>query len=337
MKDIKNYLLHYKKQSIELIELEKKCSNFETYKAFARYIESLVENEVLKPVSRSGTNGKSLPLYNKYKINKQVLKKDKTTIINQKIRVTTSVLSLEAYFDLPLETYNADLPYIDKIDTYLRENALPVGRFLPELSFELTGDEKWIDKGGQGILRRLGLWERLSIKKKPDPLAFAINPNCINKTCHKHLIVENKTAYLYLMKHIAASMFSTVIYGQGWKITASMPMFNQQFSLGQNHTFYYFGDIDKTGIAIYNTLNENFNVKLAKDFYRRMFDKKRFEGKVNQTCPEEMIISFVETLKIDSKDKSSAYILSMLSGGYYQPQEILSEHELVRVLSNVRL
>lgn len=337
MKDIKEWLAQYPKQRITLSDLEKKCTTLKSYKFFSDYIIVLTKEQVLTPVKSSGTNGKSVPLHNKYTINKSLLKREQTEIINNKILRTSSLLSLEVYFELPLSVYKADLPSIDSIDAYLKEYGLPVDKFLPELAFELTGDEKWIEKGpGKLILKRLGLWEKLKVKRQSDPIAFGINKNHINDEVQKHLIIENKTAYLHALNNIHLSEFSTVIYGQGWKIVGGLQLFSSQFPFGKKHEFYYFGDLDKSGIAIYTSLKDRYAIQLSTDFYRMMFEKKQYKGKETQECSNTTIEQFVKALKKDDEDKRPDYILEMLKLGNYQPQEILSEEEMKKVLSNVR-
>lgn len=335
MKNIKEWLQKYSKKTITLTKLEEVCSGYDSYHLFWIYIISLVDEGVLSPVKASGSNGKGEPLYNKYRINKELLKIEGRKLINEKILTVSPLLSLESYFGLPLEVFKKDLKFIDQVDTYVKNKGLPKGKFLPELAFELTGNEKWIEKGdGKAVLTRLGVWQALEVQQKPDPLSFGINRNYINEKLHRHLIIENKTPFIHVMDCIESSVYSTVIYGQGWKITGGMEMFFSQFPFGEVHEFYYFGDIDKAGIAIYSNLEEHYGVYPAKNFYKAMFERKQYDGKTGQHCDDKVIKRFIDVLKTNDCDSKVEYIGKMLADSKYQPQELLSKDDIQRILAN---
>ncbi len=330
---IYSYLQKYKKTKITLEELYRCFNDINTYDDFYQQIKNLVNENVLSPIKGSGNNGYGKPLANKYRISRQVLKEQLAKTINSKILNTHSLISLDSYFGLPIEEFEKDEPYINKIDDYVRRNGLPKDKLLPELSFELTGNEKWIENGnGKLVLIRLGLWEQLTIVKKPDPVAYAVNKRIIDRRVHRHLIVENKTPFIHAMEVIDKSDFNTVIYGQGWKITSGLDMFFKQYSFGEVQELYYFGDIDKAGISIYMTIKDKYSVLLAKEFYKALFDLGCSEGKTNQSCSSDTILSFIECLKENNSDKSPVYIEQMLSKGCYQPQEMLSKSMIERIM-----
>lgn len=330
MDKVRNYLKSYKRKTILLSQIESIARGFNSYTDMREYVLILVEEGILEPVMASGNNGKGMPLHNKYRVVKSKLNAEKNRLINSKMYQVDSELNLEAYLSLPLEVFLEDQEVIDQIDSYIKKKGLPIGKYLPELSYELTGDEKWIEKkGGKKILDRLKLYDKVLPQQKPDPLAFAVNKKCINKVDHTHLIIENKTPFLHLLKHLDQSSFSTVIYGQGWKITSGLGLFEEQFPLGESHQFFYFGDIDKAGIAIYDHIRNHYHVKLAKEFYKSLEAKRKYKGKETQKCSQEAVDQFIEELG-DIKDTS--YIQHMFDHDMYQPQEALSELELKEIL-----
>jgi hypothetical protein len=88
-------------------------------------------------------------------------------------------------------------------------------------------------------------------------LMFAVNPQGITNAVHRHLIVENKTTYQALLHALADVLFTTLIFGGGYRVTKSIELLPMQLPLkGASHEFYYFGDIDKEGISIWHLLNE---------------------------------------------------------------------------------
>jgi YHS domain-containing protein len=330
MDQVRRYLKKHKNKTILLSRIESIATDFNTYSDMRDVILLLVEEGILEPVMASGNNGKGMPLYNKYRVVKSKLNAEKNRLINTKMYHVSSELNLEEYLSLPIEVFLEDQEVIDQIDSYIKEHGLPIGKYLPELSYDLTGDEKWIEKkGGKKILRRLKLYDKVLPQQKSDPLAFGMNKKCINKMHHTHLIIENKTPFLHILKHLDQSNFSTVIYGQGWKITSGLGLFEEQFPLGESHQFFYFGDIDKAGIAIYEHIRNRYNVKLAKEFYKSIEVKRKYKGKETQHCNQDAINQFIEELG-DTKDHS--YIQRMLDDDMYQPQEALSELDLKEIL-----
>ena len=331
-------LLNHKTKTMTLDELTKLFGGLNCYEDFYLEVIKLITDGVLEEVKSAGRNGLEHSLPNKYRLNKTAIKDDKKKIINNKILKTHPLIILECYFDQSIKTFREEEPFIDMINDYICKNGLPKYMLAPELSFVLTGDEKWIENGpGKIILKRLGLWNQLKIERKSDPIAFAVNEELIKRQMHKHLIVENKTPFLHLMDMLQESQYNSVIYGQGWKITSGLAMFERQYNFGAKHEFYYFGDVDKEGISIYLTLKERYGVKPAIEFYHALFNKSWSKGKINQRCSKENIQLFIECLKNEMNNESNRdqpnYILDMLSKGLYQPQEILSKQQIKEVVS----
>ena len=80
----------------------------------------------------------------------------------------------------------------------------------------------------------------------PDPLMFAINTNIINDSReHLHLIVENKATFYALLDDIKNTVFTSLVYGAGWKVLGGITVFERQLGLKKKHnTFFYFGRLD---------------------------------------------------------------------------------------------
>jgi len=347
MNKINTKLLKHKKKTITLDELMVIFDKINRYEDFYQAVKKLMDRGVLEGIPASGVNGRPLSLFNKYRLKKTAVEVDKSFIINEKIFTLHSLLSLDYYFAKELNVFKEDEPYIDKINEYIVKNGLPKNMLVPELSYELVSDEKWIEKGtGMKILKRLGLWTRLDPIKEPDPVSFAVNKKLINKKKQRHLIVENKTPFLHLLSVIEESNYNTVIYGQGWKITSGLDLFARQYSFGETNEFFYFGDIDNEGISIFLNLEEKYKIKPALDFYQSLYSKPWSKGKINQRYDKEKILGFIESLrKIPMTQNSDRhvqdlqyiktqpdYILTMLTDGFYQPQEILTREETEKIV-----
>lgn len=334
---IRTFLQSYKNKTILLQQLEKLCSGEVTYIDFATVIERLVQEEILTAFKNGQLTTQEPRLYYKYRFHKPRLNREMTSQI-QAAQKTYDTLNLSEYYHLNQLEWKQDLPYIKQINEYLLENnTLPKSEILQtELAFQLVGDEKWIEQGkGQRILERLGLWESLQIQKHPDPLMFAVNPSKIgpDKHTHFHLAVENKSTYHALLEELPNTMFTTLIYGQGWKITANITELEKQLPiLSPSHEIYYFGDLDYEGIAIWHKLNQVRRVCIAKPFYKKLLKQKKSQGIKNQNRNDHAIKCFLNNFKKDQE-----VINNLLFKNHYYPQEAIRENELREVFRNYNL
>ncbi len=347
--DEKKYvdLFHtHTKKKIDIKELEHLFSHLTDYISFCDEINYLVNQGVLSPVKSSGYNGKSPRLSNRYILDKSKIISDKKSIILRKNLKLHKLINLDAYFSLPFIEYKKDIVLIDKIDEYLKVTDDLSALFLPELSFNLVGDEKWIqEKSGKTLLSRIGLWQKLELLSEPNPVAYALNHKLIlkantdNNFVERYLIVENKTTFLHAMNNIEYANYCGVIYGQGWKIVSGLSLFEKQFKTKNKKQYYYFGDVDRTGIAICQSLRQKYDVKIAANFYTALIEKNRYKGKSSQRLNLAEITDFINdanaALDTDA-NMNFDYIKNMLETGYYQPQEILSEIEIKSILANDR-
>lgn len=332
-KKILSYLKSRKNKEIPLMELENLVEGDTEYKDFAMQIKILEEKDILRPVKAHKTNLKTIPLYNTYRINKTYFKDkfiDKIQIV--KLQLHPSI-DLKAYTSLKEKEWDRDLPYIKKIDKYIQKNGFPDQEVSsPERSYQIIGDEKWIDeKGGRRLLERLKLWEKLKVSYKNDPLMMAINPNEIGKDVYMHMIVENKATFHMFLDLLHETTFTSLIYGAGWKIVSNIVMLEKQLGLeGCYHKLFYFGDIDYEGISIWNALNEKRSTDIAVPFYKSLMNKPFTKGKENQRRNEGALNNFLEYFN-DNERKEIKTLLN--SKGYY-PQEGLKKEEIKAIWRN---
>lgn len=310
-----------------LSELENMIGkNYSDYRSFANEITTLETIGALTMVKSKGRNGNKPSLAYQYRINRVLLNEDyHRELENYRLKLNNQI-NIDKYFHMDEYTWNKDLPYIEKIHSYLENNGIPtVEAAAPERSFELVGDEKWItDKGGKEILERIGLWDKLRVFPVSDPLMLAINPHTIHQKMHYHLIIENKTTYQGLLPMLIHTDFSTLIYGSGNKIAKSIENFPNQYPVEGEHAFFYFGDIDRSGITIWFSLNKRQQVLPAVPFYKACLEKGEAFGKTNQRPDEEALHSFLTYFP----DNLAEQIRNLLGKGAYYPQEVLKTREL---------
>lgn len=353
--DAKNQLLDflqtYPKATVMLEQLEKLFeSSSVRYGEFAEAVAELTAEGLLAAVRAAGRNGRQPSLACRYRVNAAPLRRDHQQRLQQLRLTLYPAISLDAYFRLSEADFAADWPWIERVDRRLREHGLPTEPApSAERSFELAGDEKWLDEGGgKTLLERVGLWDKLLVQPARDPLMMAVNPNALfrlksapsalpaqpakseesdaarDKPC-LHLIVENKATFHALLPMLPDTRFHTLIYGCGNKIVGNMDMFHLQYPLpGSTHLFYYFGDIDHEGIRIWHEVAAQCGAVPALPFYERCLAKPPAFGKTNQRRHEGAVQSFLAYFREEERARLSA---CLQEGGYY-PQEALSAHEL---------
>ena len=290
---IHEILTKWKKSRIELDSLQQQCHGI-SCEDFAVLIRDCMNKGILLPIKSAGSNGSGLPY--KFTIAKGRLLSDNVAQINKTVQAGafSSLLSFSWYYEQPLKVWEAELPYIRLLDTYLKAHQQMAPASIQQRSFEIFHDAKWLLEHDD-FPGHIGL-KQLSIVTQPDPLMLAINPfrwsrylsetrlgnasvnkqernseyqeaarlgnhqECkqenkpLERICY-HLAVENKAAYYGLLPYLPESPFVSLILGYGWKIAGNLPQLAVQ--LGQlpvRHRVLYFGDFDAEGISIWYNL-----------------------------------------------------------------------------------
>lgn len=330
-KQYEENLQHFRKKTISIDELEGLLPLRLTYEQFAELILQLENETILQMIKSRGRNTRKPSLAHSYRINKHALQQDHYKQLQSYRFIYHNLIRLDAYFSLPQTVWGHDKPYLDKINAFIHEHGLPTEyAAAPERSFQLVGNEKWIDEQqGKSLLQRIQLWELMKIIPVIDPLMFAINPAQLTLSSQLHLIVENKTTYHALLPKLTKSNIATLIYGAGMQIEKTIENFHLQYPFPKvNHSFLYFGDIDYAGIAIWHRLSEKIPVQLAEPFYLNCLQKKAVYGKENQLRQDEALQHFVSYFSHSIQQK----ITETLANKAYFPQEILRTEELQEIL-----
>ncbi|PAV30771.1 hypothetical protein CIL05_03345 [Virgibacillus profundi] len=318
-------LLTFKRKTITIDELEKLIPATITYEEFSALILQLEQEYVLQIIKSKGRNQRTPSLAYHYRINKHQLNRAYHQQLQAYRLKFNDAIDLDAYFHLNHTTWVADLPYLEKVNTYIEKNGFPIENIpAPERSYELVYDEKWIEQKGSEVLKRINLWNTMKILPVSDPLMLAINPNTITEENHLHIIVENKTTYQALLPVLPSSSFSTLIYGSGNKIPKSIENFSNQYPVEGNHRFFYFGDIDQSGITIWHSLHRREPATPALPFYQACLHKTGAHGKTNQRPNDKALTAFLDHFP----KKQRHIILDLLDRGAYYPQEVLKTKEL---------
>lgn len=331
---LKDQLFTYSNTFITLNELEKMDTDFTTYEELANEIIALENEGVLSRVKNAGINGKKPSISYKYRIQKGKLRKDIQQEIERMGLILHPSMQLDDYFRLPPQEWESDKPFIVKINLYLQENGFPDDEVpAPERSLALVGDEKWIqEKNGQRILEHLHIWDQLKVVPVHDPFSFAVNPSQFNNHYHLHLIVENKTTFDGLVGNITHTSFTSLIYGQGYKIVKSIEHFSRQLPFREaHHIIYYFGDLDWEGIKIWDLLSHKVEVIPATPFYLACLLKIAIPINKKQSQSEEALNRFLPYFDNEAQKQ----IIATLTKRNFFPQEVLSSKELKQIWSEI--
>lgn len=330
VEEIYRALNSYTKRTIGLSTLEVIVGKFfSIYDEYAQFILKLENEGILDMVKSKGRTSRKPSLAYQYRINKSFIQASfHQEIQNYRNKLHPSI-NLDEYYKKDPSIWQLDLPYLVKIDTYIKAFGFPKDTVpAPERSFELVQDEKWLtEKGGKELLERIGLIASLKIIPVSDPLMFAINPNQVLKETQYHLIVENKTTYQGLLPALKSTNFSTLIYGRGKNIIHSIEQFPDQYPANANHHFFYFGDIDREGVSIWHSLSKKRKINLAMPFYKACIEKQPVTGKDYQKQFKEAQVEFISLFS----EKEQEQIEMIFSQGKYYPQEILKSKELQEI------
>ncbi len=320
----------FPKKTIGLAQLEKLLETYiHTYEDFSTTILQLENEGVLTMVQSKGRTSRTPSLAFHYRIDKSLLSTDFHKELQHYRQLLHPAINLDIYYSKDPSIWAQDLPFLQKIDHYLKRHGFPTEEVpAPERSYELVGDEKWIvEKAGKELLERVGLYEKLKIIPVSEPLMFAINPLKLLEKVQYHLIVENKTTYQGLLPTLTETVFSTLIYGSGKTVIKSIEQFPLQYPVQAEHVFYYFGDIDREGILIWHSLHKRQPAKPATGFYQACLQKPPACGKDYQKEHKEALSEFLTYFS----NNVQLEIQALLKSGMYHPQETLKTKELQQI------
>lgn len=323
-----------RKSKISILELQDLFDGGTSKEEFRTIVLDFEKNGVVRGIKQSKFSEKYQEIYNFYYINKSFFKErvvKEIQILKFKI---DRYIDLEGYYNLELKYLHSDMQYILKISDWIKLNGYPNTEVsAPERSYQLVGDEKWFDEnGGKIILQRMGILEKMKITYRCDPLMIAINPNIYKFDHKKHLIVENKATFYDCFEFLESSSLASIVFGAGWKIASNISMLDRQLGLNQNEkTIYYFGDLDREGVAIWDSIRETKGLVLAKTFYRELLSKKAYKGKINHKKNIEKLERFASVFS----EGEGRRIIDLLMDDYYYPQEALSQKEIGKIMEDL--
>lgn len=318
---------------ISIEEIEKK-HHYDSYEQLCSYIYAQIENNKLKPVKASKTNGKKPALYRQYWI---IETEEDYSSYEEELKYAMSTKISVDYYMRHIDQYVKDREWVLRLSDYLRQAKDPEEKISKnERSFQIWGREKFLQlEQGRKILKRCGIdVSQLSYYETSEPLACYSSHH---RTPQNLLILENKDTFYsmrrYLIergKTIFGVAFATLIYGAGKGILRSFQDFAfcvEPYMRAKENQIYYFGDLDFEGIGIYERLAESFKeqhpivpfTKAYEQMLRKAQDIRSLPAtkeKQNHNISGHFFSFFTEEVACEMK--------SVLDSERYIPQEILN-------------
>ncbi|MDG6249508.1 Wadjet anti-phage system protein JetD domain-containing protein [Methanocalculus sp.] len=314
-----------------------------------KFIESmgcLINRSILEPLKSAQPLQQYGRLPDKYTIHREVIAKPGAPLSQEDRNELYSLLppiNID-YYATHSEHYIRDRDYILKINALIRQRENCEILTVNERSYELFDDEKAIDAAddaavdGAAILKRLRLThEDIRAKKVFEPFfcrekGFS-NRNRGDRTV---LIIENKDTFWTFQDAVIRGLVSgihLVIFGEGKAILRKFEYIETVGGAAEDQ-YFYFGDIDREGISIYNQLNAKYpqyNIQPATSLYTLILQKAGLEGarplRTLQRVKKFSFSPFLDYFDLENGE----LIRRIINNELYLPQEALNITDLQRL------
>ena len=309
-------------------------------------MQKFLDSGVLEPLKSAKTLQQYDQLPNRYTLHKGNIAGNKPHISQEHVHELMALspsISIDYYASNP-DRYKRDRPYIQRINELIcsKDCVLLTAN---ERSYLIFGDEKAITApkeaavDGNIILKNLKL-ELIDIRAKKvfEPFFFYEKDfSSLKGTCPRTiLIVENKDTFWTLQDAIISEELDgihLIIYGEGNAILKKFEYIEIIEGVHEDN-YYYFGDIDKEGISIFNRLRArypDYDIKVAVPFYDYILQKAGPENaqplRKKRNMKSFSLSPFIDFFEESSKDA----IRTIVQREKYLPQEILNKTEIQRL------
>lgn len=324
-------LMSLKKTFITLNEIENLIS-YNDYDELRAIINRQIDDNVIKPVGKKNTNGMIPPLHRKYRICN--VGEDMAPYLEE-IRHLHSDLKISEYMANPL-LYKNHRDILLPLSEMLKEHPESLMQKMSknERAYSIWNNEKILDHSTtKAVIRFVEMEEMLNYYLTPEPFFDYVLRNHEDMTV---LIIENKDTWFTFRKLLTknpercclhGNIIDAVLYGEGNKVTkpGGIEAYEDDV-LGAKVQFLYFGDLDFTGIEMFQrvcTANPSSNIKLFTELYEAMLRLTEI-GKLgqirklqkNDACIDEFLSLFTI--------EQATIIRNILNENKYIPQEVIS-------------
>lgn len=291
------------------------------YPAFSSAVGDLEVTGELVPVRSAPANGRfpSLPARFRRTVQEKAAPSDLLHRLHPSIDT--------AWYRTHPDELMTDASSLMALDAYLRSRPALESCAINERSLLVFEDEKFLrSPEGEAFLRRVQVpLERLDVFIPPYPLVYE---KYRVDTIGEILVVENMDTFHSLRlcfrqrePVIASRPVDLLIWGEGNKITGSLPQIDLILGMGSDPVISYWGDIDPEGLAILHrlsTLYPDRKIVPAVPLYAALLDRNRSRPWLRTWSNEleECLECFPPAV--------GASICTLAAGGRWLPQEGLT-------------
>ena len=251
------------------------------------------------------------------------------------------------YYTKHPSDYLKEREYVIQLSDYLSEHAAgseePVAE--RERCFQIWQEEKMLTEDiGENVLRHCSIPEsRLGTYKTYEPIPYRSFTDSVPQNI---LFVENSATYCTIVKmkkegdrgvRAFGKEFGTVVYGARQRILGQIEGWREPYIepylTDKRNRFYYFGDLDRSGIQIFLALESMFAFPIIplKEAYVKMAEMMLAcldEKKNGKKMPEKQIRTSIAGFEKYFSAEEWDMIIGLLKDGYLIPQEILTKNEI---------
>lgn len=252
------------------------------------------------------------------------------------------MLKIEEYLKKP-QIYEKHRELLKTLNTFLiqKKQKLNTPISKNERAYQIWNDEKILDSSlCKSIIKWNNLEEVLNYYLTPEPFFDYIHTK---KEKMNILVIENKDTWYTIRKvmnerqgefYLGNLEVDALVYGEGNKITKlnALKEYEKQV-IQRNCDFYYWGDLDYTGIEMFERVvmqNKEISINLFSQIYEKMIDTKEIEqlGKIKHNQNQNITIDlFLNYFTTEYQEK----IKNILIQNRYIPQEIIN----AEILKNI--
>lgn len=335
------FIKEHKTKTITIDEI-KNHVKYTTQKELYDIVQEYIEKNILIPFGK-GTTYERPYLHKKYKI----VPEDNSEILKEMEEL--KLLNMNHYKKNIQEFINHK-SYLIAMNKYFTTSlSSDVTLSLNERSLKIFKDEKFLaSKTGGKVIANVGrTLDDFNIYRTPEIFMYYRH----NTSSGNVLIVENKDTWTTFKKHlikhnnILGKEFDAIIFGEGKKILSSFQFISEsEFESfnSKGNTFYYFGDIDSSGISIMYRFMESYkqyNIVPFMEGYDILFEnmdtyghKKYHEDKTEKediNITKEKIAKCFPHIDVDA-------IYDFCKESKIIPQEVVNNEILIRGGNNGR-
>ena len=335
------YLETVRRKTITYQDL-KKAAGCDSEESLYHEVKQCVEAGLLSPVASSKTNGNVLfPIYLKYRI---LAKADESETEKDQISKLHPILLESGLFQRKPAEYQRYKEQIQRLNAWLfshMDSPIPISR--KERSFEIFGEEKQLeDPSFVSLLKRLGV--------TPDCLSYYDTPEyCFNdyipkrKECMVLLILENKDIWFNIRRRmyedgameILGTRIDGAVYGAGNRVSEAGALSEYTRFMGAKTVKYlYWGDIDRAGLDIFQSLSKNnpeIDIRLFVPAYAEMLRLSKACEIPDSNDHRERMGNYEDIYALFS-DEDKNQMIKLIENNKRLPQEIINYESLLKMM-----